>query len=250
MSNNQLTPDFNLYRFKVSAGIINGASDFDAFGEFYTAAATTSNDIWLGPTKEQPGPVSAGFRPNIISTSDEDGAGTLTGILDMRVYYLDTAGDLQFEDVTLAGLTQVDMVATDVMFIQCAHAISINKAVGDIDIRNGTTVYKRIAATKARCLSTKRMVPKGKCLFIEEWGASAETKLAGRSTIRLEATSLQGVITTPFLELDSITAQNNGLFKKGHPRGCYPELSLIKCTVDTTAEGYASAGWSGWVQDA
>jgi len=251
--NAQLVPDFNLYRYLIASGSINGASNFDAHGEYSTSSASTVEDVWLGPTAKQPGPVELGFQPNLISSSEEDGAGSSTGILTMRVYYLNTNGDTKSEDVTLTGDVQKVMVADDVMFIQCAHALttgSTGKAVGSIDIRNSTTVYKRIAIGKARCLSSTRMVPRGKCLYIDEWGASAETKSSGRASVTLEATSLQGVIVATFIEIDSVTTQNNAVFKTGHPSTCIPELTLIKCTAVTTQESYIAAGWSGWLQDA
>lgn len=243
--------DFEMYRYALAKGHVNGASQLEGYGEVDVPGAVSGRDIWGGPTNTQPDPNWSGFQPNVVGSSAEDSA-TGTGIRVMRIYYITVSGLTGYEDIPTNGLTPVNATITNVAFIQCALGISAGstgKAVGNVDVRDGTTVFKRIIPGQIRCLSSKRLVPAGKVLFLDSWGASGATG-AGRSTIRLEITYIGGTKIDVYAEHDAITVKDSSEYRRRPLKTAIPEFSLIKCTVDATTNDFISATWTGWLEKA
>jgi len=106
----------------------------------------------------------------IVSTSASDAAGG-TGVRSLEVHYLDSNYLPQAETVLLNGLTPVVMVATNIRFIQYAHAVTVGsnkKSVGNISLRiaGAGDIYNYIPIGETATTSSFRMVPAGKRLII------------------------------------------------------------------------------------
>ena len=129
-------------------GVPTPDSGFGALGEVL-AANGANIDLWPGAPGigTQPEPVTAGFTPNILSSSVNDTVGG-AGVSEVGFNYLDTAGARQTGSFTMNGQSQVNHSSiTDCMFINEIFAITLDGALvaaGNIDIRNSTTVMSRM----------------------------------------------------------------------------------------------------------
>lgn len=229
---------------------------FEGFADKEFAGVVSNADVWVGPTDIQPEPVTAGYQPNLISSSVDDDAGG-DGVLKVEVHYIDTAGAQQDEIVTLNGQTQVLMVATDVMFINGMHTTELVgtgiAAAGNIDARNVTTVVARMALTTNLALSTMRMVPAGKMLLVAGWhcegvaAAVKEAKIRIRSTTHREkATNQPGIYH--FFDSARVKDSSSGFLHFPKPIEIQP-LSTIKISAWTDGIIDLSSSWRGWLED-
>ncbi|GAG86698.1 unnamed protein product, partial [marine sediment metagenome] len=79
-----------------------------------------------------------------ISENNADNGATATGVLTLRMEYLDAAGDEQTEDITMNGTTGVNTTATDIRFINDLYSLTVgSNGVAEGNIR----VYKTGADT-------------------------------------------------------------------------------------------------------
>jgi hypothetical protein len=239
----------------VGRGVVEGTDVFNALGYVDIVNAQSAWDVWQGPTAIQPEPVTAGYQPSIVSSSANDAAAG-TGIRRVNVLYLDTAGREREEAVTLNGVTAVNMVATNVMFIQCMHAIEVGSgliAAGNIDARNGVTVTKRIATSGNRCTSTMRQVPAGRVAYINQFVVSSSSNAADNSQeikLRLRTTNMGDVVYPGiYLFKKSVTPVQTGLVVPINPPLRVPPLATIKVSAWTLGTGAADASWSGWLEN-
>ena len=180
---------------------ITGAKILRALGEREGGAATVGEDIWRGndlsatpaaPASHVvvPTPNSAGEQMTVIS---ENAGDTLagTGAQKIMVFYLDAAGAEQSEEVDMNGTTAVNMVATDIAFVQDLSTSQVGSntvAEGNIRIyktTDATLVYSMIAAGGNQSMMPHKMVPAGKTLLMKMWvPCEAQGK---RCAIRLRA---------------------------------------------------------------
>lgn len=236
----------------VAQNDLPGHTSFDAFGDASVSSATTY-DVWRGPTAIKPGPVALGFQASIVSSSASDSAAG-AGLRKLKVIYLDTAGALQHEIVTLNGTTPVLTVAEDVMFVECAHATEVGAygatAVGNITISNGATVVNAVGVGSNRCTSMHRMVPAGYRMFITAWScSSAATTSAKHVVFRLRTTSANGDnYPGTFIQRRSMTCLDTAMFVPFEVPLVIPSLAEVKVTAITAGATAATSECNAWLE--
>lgn len=232
-------------------------SRFSGFGEASISGAQDNYDIWEGPTNAHPGPVTAGFQPNLVSTSTSDTAGG-TGCRAMHVFYLDTAGLEQDEVVIMNGTTQVSMVATDVMFINRMHtddAGSAGTCVGTVDARNVAVVHSRVSAAGNQTLQAIKMVPADKYYFVSGWhceGVVDGSNVKQIAKMRIRTTSVlvqEGELPLyHFIDVTKVKDTSSGWLPFPNTLRIEP-LAIIKVSAWTTGTIDVSASFTGWLED-
>lgn len=240
----------------VARGKTPGGGALSGFGERDIASGVA--DIWSGPTAAQPFPPAAGIQMEVVSDDAADAAGG-TGARELEIHYLDANGDAQSEIVALDGTTPVQTTATNIRFVQCLHiwtAGATNATVGNISLQNvgGGTVYKFIAAGLTRCLSSARMVPRGKRAYIISVGASAASGTGNkRATTRIMTNALDGEVVNDgavFFPHCAMTLQDNTVQGEFGVPALMPELTIIKCTATVDGANYVASNWMAWFEDA
>jgi len=240
----------------VARGNLPGGGALVGFGERDIVSGVA--DVWNGPTADQPYPPSAGIQMEAVSTSADDVDGG-TGVQELELHYLDASGDLQSEIITMNGTTPVQTTATDVRFVQCFHAWAAGSggaAAGNISLQNvgGGTVYKYIAAGLTRCLSTARMVPRGKTAYITSVGASSSSGTGNKRAItRIMTNALDGEVVNGgniFFPHCAMTLQNSTTQGDFSIPATMPELSIIKCRATVDGQNYVASNWMAWYEGA
>jgi hypothetical protein len=141
MSSNNVVPDF---KTMVGAGYIPGLFAINKFG-YNGDIDTTSDpeDVWGAGGVYTGFPTGAPETVEAFSSSDEDGDGTLTGALTIRIIGLKTATSLFYEseDITLTGQVAATSVASwyriNRMYVLTSGSAGNN--VGTITVRHTTT---------------------------------------------------------------------------------------------------------------
>lgn len=198
-------PPYNLdtYLAQIARGVIENAEPFVSYGVAYSSGSTTKHLIYPDDiyTFSYPDQVT-GENVSFVSTSDEDGAGTQTGINSIHVHYLDADLNEHFKVITLNGTAPVTGELTGVRFIQCLHVYTVGDnlaAVGDIyAYREGATTpedetFSVLEADCLRCASVLRMVPKNTKLYLTGAAASSVSSTAdSHALIDIFATEAEG----------------------------------------------------------
>jgi len=241
------------YIYDIAEGNVPGHSISNAFGSRDDVQdVTAGSDIWQGAATTIPIPPEAGVQMSVVSTSAQDASGG-TGIKTLKVNYIKADGTSGDETITLAGLTPVALTDPNIRFIQGIHAATVGtggSAGGLITCYSSAIVYSQIRAGYTMSLSTQRMVPLGKTLYITSVYATAA--VAGKSIeIRIRTTSMKGVLYPGvFLNQQIFFLENNSV-SMDIPPIKLPALTVIKftCHVPTGKDGaYVSAGFNGWVE--
>jgi hypothetical protein len=166
------------------------------------------------------------------------------------VHYIDSNGDDQLETITLNGTTVVDMVATNVIFVNDFHVATIGSGLvpdGHVKIHKKSDaglVYNMIQAGGNKSLVPHRMVPAGHSLIVKGWHAEeAQVKRCG---FRLRSTDMHGdIMPNTFLFKDTVYLKGttSGYL---HVNFVVPALSIIKVTGWPDAVGAeGSCSWHG-----
>ncbi len=241
------------HEVSIAQGDVPGHFQMNAFGDL-VASGSTVYDVWRGPTAIKPGPVYGGYRGSVVSTNAADSAAG-AGVRRVRIQYLNTAGALLTEDVTLNGTTPVLTVATNIMFVECMHSIENGTyggvAIGDITIRNGATVMNLLAAGGNRCTSAHRMVPLGKTLYITGWaGSSAASTSSKRTVIKLRTTALEEdtLFAGTFLFRSTMVCLDSALYVPFTVPLRVPSLAEIKITANTAGASDVTGEFFGWCE--
>ncbi len=239
--------------YDVARGKVDGAYPIGSYGERNCDAGEVNRIIW--PNGVFTIPDAAGVQMSIVSTSADDTDGG-TGVNSVEIHYLDADLIEKHEIVTLAGLTPVSTVATDIRFINCMHLQTTGSglaAAGDITASNTGSVYSQISTGEVRCSSSARMIPAGKKCFVA--GASASSvsgTAAARSVIRIVGTELDNhQYTNPliFMPFGSIAVQDTSdsfnfpvplLFNAG---------TIVAFTVTVDKAATVAGSWFGWLED-
>lgn len=240
---------------EVQRGNVAGVVYFEGFGERITIGTTTTGeDIWRGAATTVPTPPDAGERMSIVSTSAADNGTSATGILTMRVFYLDAAGDEQNALITIDGQTTVHTVATDIRFVQYFRAETVGPngvAEGDIIIHkfgDAATIYGFVEAGGNMMLSTLRMVPRAKTLYLQKWHASEAR--GKRVACRLRTTSDSGTLLPGVFIFRDASFLNSGASPEMVACAPIPALAIVKITGWATVSGAdVSSHWWGYLVD-
>lgn len=241
------------YVDSISSGIAIGLRGFGFRSNI--SAAVNGDDIWLGVATTLPIPPDAGEQMQLQSSSASDSAAG-TGARTVNVHYINAAGAMKDEIVTMNGVTPVLTVATNIRFVQEIHTVTAGSnllAVGTITISTAAvpaTVYTQIGPGTNQSLNTARMVPAGMVLLITAFNCSGGAAAGGKSAdIRLRSTS-HGRLSTPrlFHFLDNALIFNSTASKTYEKPLVIPSLAIVKCTSYASAGGAdVQASWEGFL---
>ena len=248
------------YLLEVGKGNVPGTTTMSAMGEFESGNINASGeDVCrsedVGGPSRLPQPADAGEQMTIISDSTADNGATATGVITLRIEYLDASGAEQTEDIVLNGTTGVDTVATNIRFINDMYTLTVGSngvSEGNITIyKQGGSIaidlYNLIALGGNKSLVPHRMVPSAKTLYLMAWHcAEAQNK---RAAFRLRSTDAKGILK-PGVFCFKDTAYING-----NPSGTLPldsipipALSIVKVSYWASAvNGEGSCGWWGYL---
>lgn len=243
------------YYAAVANGDVTGHTIMNAMGERLAMGTTaTGEDIWRGTATSVPMIADAGVQLEVVSSDAEDGAGTSTGVLTVRIVYIDASGNQQTEDKTMNGLTGVPLDEANVRFVQDVYALtvgSVGVAVGNITVYlqgAASTVYNMIALGGNKSLVPHRMVPLGKTLILKGWHATeAQGK---RVALRIRSTDMDGVLIPGvfcFKDVGFIKATSTGHIPLNIK---IPALSIVKVSGWPAVVGAeTSCSWWGLLFD-
>ncbi len=247
----------NDWMIDFQAGKIPGHTLITALGEREDIQATPQGeDIWRGNDLSVtpitltshttvPTPASVGEQMSVISESDADNGATATGVLTIRIHYLDSEGNDQFEDVTLDGTTEVDTVATDIRFVNDLHSLTVGSngvCEGNVRIyKKGSPelVYNMIGVGGNKSLVPHRMVPFGKKLLLLGWhGGEVNSK---SSVIRIRSTDMHGELMPGVFLFKGTAYVNKNTTGPVPLHALVPALSIVKASIWTSqATGIAT----------
>ncbi len=209
-----------------------------------------------GPAR-LPTPDSAGEQMTIISDSNADNGATATGVLTVRIHYLDDTGAEQTEDKTLNGTTGVNTTATDIRFVNDMYALTVGSngvAEGNIAIyKTGDTIpntlYNMIGKGGNKSLVPHRMVPLGKTLYLQGW--HTEISSNDRCAMRIRSTDMYGtLIDGVFCFKDTAYVAKASTGEINMHSTSVPALSIIKISHwDDQGGSEGSVGWWGVLID-
>lgn len=211
----------------------------------------------VGGPPRLPAPSASGEQMTLVSDDAADNGTSSTGVLTVRIHYLDASGEEQTEDVTLDGTTPVDTVATDIRFVQDMYALTVGSngvAEGNIAIyKKGGSIandlYNLIAMGGNKSLVPHKMVPANKTLYLEGWHCNeAQDK---RAAFRIRSTDMYGVL------LSGVFCFKDVAYLKGTGSGYrplystpVPALSIVKVSHwDDAVGSEGSCGWWGKLVD-
>jgi hypothetical protein len=245
------------YKDAIGIGEVAGHSIFRGFGRRDSLSTGASgDDVWEGSAVTIPYPnQSIGEQVVIVSTSANDAAAG-SGVRQIEIHYLDATGNEQMETVTMNGTTPVNSATTNIRFIQYIHASSVGSfgasAAGDITIykvANPATVYSMIHSGQSVSLSSHRMVPFGKTLYLNYVAASSTSSKA--VSVRLTATCDDyGMLTTGiFLFNELFELQDSAISVALPVPRKFPALTIIKgSAISALAGGSAALSYGGYIE--
>ncbi len=246
----------------VAMNEVPGVKGMAGYGEVTITGAQNNQDIWsgFGATAVQPEPVPGGFDLFVESDSVNDVDTTGTGIRTVLVHYIDTAGAEQSVTVALNGTTAVDASVADCQFVNSVHALTVGSglvAAGNVDCTNGSggAVVARILIATNFSLSTMRMVPAGKKLYIAGWYASAFSTANNNSSIRLRISAHLTDANVPTLQAgvylfqDTIKTAREPIYVPFTPAIGVPAGATVKISTWTSGTSDNEAGWRGILVD-
>lgn len=254
---------------EIAKGNVPGHTIMRGIGERNNVGTTvTGEDLWLGndlssvpsapaSTTKIPIPDDAGEQMTVISESNADNGATATGALTISIQYLDASGNEQVTTATMNGTTAVDLIPSDVRFVQDMQVLTVGlngACEGNIRIykkSDSTLVYSMIAMGGNQSLVPHKMVPTGKTLYLKMWTA-AEVR-GKRMFVRLRADCDN---STPPVRQQGVYLFKSTLGLNGNPSGnvplayAIPELSVVKASGYAIAvAGEASVHWWGVLVD-
>ncbi len=245
----------------IQSGSIPGWKIWTAFGERDNlSTATSGNDLWRGNELSTVGddlipiPPDAGDLMTIVSEHVDDNGSGVTGILTVKIEYIDPAGGEQVTEVTLNGTTPVNISIILMRHVQYMYATSVGSnsvAEGHIALyKTGDVnqIYCMIPAGGNMSVQNNRMVPLGKKLYLQGWNATNAHTI--RSTIRLRSTDQDGVLQPRlFTFKDTVFIKESTTGHLPH-FDVIPALSIVKISGWVIlANAEASGSWWGILID-
>jgi len=243
-----------------------GYTLINAMGERSGMGTTqTGEDIWRGNELSVtpntvashttiPIPSLVGEQMTLISESNKDNGTTATGVLTCEIEYLNANGDTKYETVTMNGLTGVDTVATDIIFVQDMHSYTVGShGVAEGNIRIGkksdmSLIYNMIAAGGNKSLVPNRMVPRGKKLLLMGWhGGEVNSK---NCAIRIRSTDMHGELLPGVFCFKGTAYVNKNTTGPVPLHALVPAFSVVKASAwIQTSTGVCSIDWWGILRD-
>lgn len=190
----------------VKLGHRPGITFIEKFGRNATVASGTAEDVWDGggiylfPT--------IASKLDIVSTSAEDGAGTLTGALSITISGLDENFDPVSETVTLTGLATAQSENTYMrvyrVAVRTSGSAGTNVGIITLDSQSEVLEFARISAGKGQTNMALYTVPRGKKGYLKRWYVSM-----------LRATG----VTSTALDIDIFRREFGEAWKSTQPMG-------------------------------
>jgi hypothetical protein len=222
----------------VAMGLVSNVGLFTKFAE--NRDVNSSEEVWsAGGTKTL---LTSASTLTISSGSDEDGAGTSTGMLTLTVEGLDSDYNPISEDVTLAG---TDTVVTTKSFLRVhrAYGTSAGSAKANVGIitgiaTTGSSTQFTIPAAKGQTFQSQYCVPADHTLLINAFmgstGKGTGTVEADfEFSIMLSGTNCWRVVNEQvFLETGTTIAEQTFIGSGGL---IIPEKTDIRIVVDLTS---------------
>lgn len=163
-------------------------------------------------------PPAGGIQMQVQSSdANDDGNPVGTGARTVHIHYLDDSYNVQFETVTLNGITAVTTVATNILRVNDFHVTTVGsngQPVGNITLTNvgATIVYSRIDAGYNRARNGIFTIPAGKTGFISHWAAYSGSSGGNHYTrVTLRATTHENTLWPGvFIACDTIGCEDGG----------------------------------------
>jgi len=206
---------------------------------------------WVATTIPVPSPL---WEQMSIASSDAQDTDWWTWVRTIIIHYLDSAWVENEEVITMNWTTEVDTVATDIMFVNDFHTVTVWSnwvAEWDIDIYqkwDNTRVYNMLEQWGNKSLVPNRMIPAWKTLVLKWWHCSeARDK---RTIFRIRSTDHYWVIVPwVFLFKDTAYLRKNATWELSLNVSC-PALSIVKVSAwGEQADWEWSCGWWGVLTD-
>ena len=242
------------FKTRVLLGEVPGYSIMNAMGERESIGTTvTGEDIWRGTATSIPAPSASGEQMEVVSSDAQDGVAG-SGVITLRVEYLDATGAEQTEDVTMNGVTGVPLLASNVRFVNDMYALTVGAtgvAVGTIDIYqqgDATAIYNMIHLGGNKSLVPHRMVPLAKTLILQSWKATEAQ--AKRIAYRIRSTDMNGTIIPGVFCFKDTAYIKQATTGEMPLSASVPALSVVKVSgwaAQVGAEG--SCSWWGYLVD-
>jgi len=188
----------------IAKGEVQGATTMSAMGERELWSVNVAwedccrwADVWW-PAR-LPNPSLAWEQMTVVSDNNNDKPWS-NGVHTVRIHYIDVAWDAQTEDITMNGTTPVNMVATDIIFVNDMHTVTVWSnwvARGSITIyKTGGSIandlYNLIYRWGNKSLVPHRMVPTWSSLYLQSrHGEEAQGK---RCWFRIRSTDMYWVL--------------------------------------------------------
>ena len=239
-----------------NAGIIIQKEAFSSMGERSSIGITPQGeDMWEGVATEIPIPPSIGEQMTVVSDDDADNGAAATGVLTVRIEYLDENGAEQKTDVILNGTGAVDTTPTNIAFVNDFYALTVGSnlvAEGNIIIYkkgSASTIYNMIEVGGNKSLVINRMVPAGKTLFITGWIASEAKDKVTSYRLRATCDPAGENLVQGFLFKRAKRLKGNAPFESMNPpiKICSGAIVKISAWVDV-AGGEGSASFNGYLE--
>jgi hypothetical protein len=176
-----------------------------------------------------------------VVSEDANDTAAGTGVQEIEVHYIDSAGAEQEEFVAMDGLTPVNLAASDVKFVQFIHAHAVGasgSAVGHIKIyktADSGLVYSMIAAGGNQSLAVARMVPVGTTFYLYGW--HADEAQGKRCAFRIRSTDHEGIFNEGVFTFKDVVYLNGGSSGELKIRTVIPAGSIIKISAFADAVG-------------
>ena len=248
--------------FSIAQGNVTGVTIINAMGEWEAGTVNSDGEDccrWAdvsGPSR-LPTPSLSGEQMSIVSSNNADNGATATGVIMVRINYLDADGNEQAENVTLNGTTSVDTMATNIRFINDFYTLTVGSngvSEGNISIYKkggtiGNDLYNLIARGGNKSLVPHRMIPLNKTLYLQAW--HAEEAQDKRSAIRIRSTDMHGeLISGVFCFKDTVYMRKATSGEISLHGIKIPALSIVKITHwDDQSGTEGSCGWWGYLVD-
>jgi hypothetical protein len=210
------------------------------------------NDIWEGGAVTIPEPNQSGQQLQIVCASLDDAAAG-TGSQRVRIDYLDSTGQLTFEEIDTNGGT-VPTVATNITDIIDFHSVAVGSggvAAGDIDITdigNPSLVFNKISAGGNKSMSTLRHLLPGSAFYITDMVLSGDTK-GTEVILRSDSSDSGEVYPGVYLFNVPVTMTDAPAVIRFEPALKIPGSARVKVSARAGAAGNAvSVFINGWVK--
>lgn len=170
------TTDFAL---QAARGLVAGISTVNKFGHNGALAATTTEDLWDGPSGTWVAPTTARLHDIVSTSTDDDGAPVGLGARTVRIYGLTGWGTAEVsEDIIMDGTTNVttsnSYVIIHRMEVLTKGATNVNVGTITATAQTDATVTASIAIGAGQTRMCLYGIPSTQTLYLSLFEASLD----------------------------------------------------------------------------